>query len=259
MIPSNIPSLNGFTIFGWVTASFVTWYVVSSIRTWYRLRHIPGPPLASFSYLWMVLNTMRGRNHEAYLGLKSYGSLVRNGPNYLVTDDPEALRMMASARSKYARDSWYSAAKWSPDRETMGSLLDTAAHDKIKAKMAGGYSGRENPDLEAAIDSQVARLVSLIRRKHLSSGGEHRAVDFSPLSRYFTLDVITRLGYGKAFGYLDEGIDVYGFVGQVDMMVSTMSVAMDIPLARKILFTPFVMRLVGPQPTDATGIGKVMG
>jgi len=260
MIVSNFLTTSGpVSISGWVVIILITSYALTAIRTWYRLRHIPGPRLASFSYLWMVLNTMRGRNDKAYLGLRKYGSIARNGPNYLVTDDPEVLRRLASARSKYARDSWYAAAKWYPNIETMGSMLDTAEHDAFKAKTAGGYNGRENPDLEVAIGMQTDRLVSLIRRKYLSTGDHLRAVDFAPLSRYFTLDVITRLGCGKAFGYLDEASDVYGYAGQVDRMVAIMSVAMDIPLVRRILFSPFVFGLIGPKPTDEEGIGKLMG
>lgn len=32
-----------------IPVCLVVWYIVSSIAAWYRLRHIPGPFLASFS------------------------------------------------------------------------------------------------------------------------------------------------------------------------------------------------------------------
>ncbi len=260
MIASSILVPTGpAAIIGWVVAILVASYTVTAFRTWYRLRHIPGPWLASFSYLWMVINTLRGRNDVAYLGLRKYGSLVRNGPNYLVTDDPEVLRRMAAARSKYSRDGWYAAAKWYPEVETMASMLDTAEHDKFKAKTAAGYSGRENPDLEVAVDSQVNRLVSLIRRKHLSNGEDLNATDFAPLSRYFTLDVITRLGMSQPFGYLDEGEDIFGYAKTVDDMVKKISFSMEIPLARSFLLSPFVFKIIGPKTTDKEGLGKVMG
>ncbi len=115
-----------------------------------------------------------------------------------MTDDPDVLRHMAAARSTYGRDSWYSAAKWYPDRDTMASMLDTAEHDRFKAKTAGGYSGRENTDLEAALSRRWPAWSTSSARKHLASGDDPHAVDFGPLSRFFTVDVITRLGLRQA-------------------------------------------------------------
>ncbi|KAH8887924.1 cytochrome P450 [Thozetella sp. PMI_491] len=246
-------------LLGLLALGVITWSITSTAWSWYRLRHIPGPRLASFSNLWIGLNSFRGNNYNAYLGLKKYGSLVRNGPNYLVTDDPDVLRTMAGARSKYKRDAWYQAAKFGPGMDSMASIIDTEAHDAIKAKVTSGYSGHENPDLEVAIDSQVCRLIDLIRRKFISTGDDFRPVDFAPLSRYFTLDVITRLGYGAPFGHLDEGTDVYGWVAQINLLSIATTVAMDVPWIRQVLFSEWAMRLIGPKATDKFGVGKVMG
>ncbi|KAH8878956.1 cytochrome P450 [Thozetella sp. PMI_491] len=251
-------TLNIQHLAGWLVTTLIAWYISSALRAWYRLRHIPGPRLASFSHLWIAVHTFRGNNHKAYMGLRKYGPLVRNGPNYLVTDDPDVLRTISGARSKYVRDPWYHV-KFDPDRDTMASTLDTVVHDAIKAKVASGYSGRENPDLEAAVDSQVSRLVGLIRRKHLSTNDRLRRVDFCSFARFFTLDVITRLGYGKAFGYLDEGIDIYGWIAQIDGALALMSLAMDVPAIRRVVFSSFMLKLFGPKTWDQKGVGKMMG
>ncbi len=259
LLTSTVDSLSAPAIFGWLMVSLVAGYVASAFWSWYRLCHIPGPRLASFSYLWIGLNIFRGTTYQAYQGLKKYGPLVRNGPNYLVTDDPDVIRAMAGARSRYTRDHWYKGAKFHPDKDNMGSTIDTKAHDLIKAKVASGYSGRENPDLEVAIDSQVCRLVDLIRRKHISTGDDLHSVDFCLLSRYFTLDVITRLGYGNAFGYLDEGVDLYEWVWHVDHVVTVMTLTLDIPWIRHVFYSSLGLRLFGPKPTDKRGFGRVMG
>ncbi|KAH8896080.1 cytochrome P450 [Thozetella sp. PMI_491] len=257
LIASGLGVTSWSTIVSSVIVSLVTWYLVSAVLAWYRLRHIPGPWLASFSYLWIGLNTLRGKNAQAYLSLEKYGRLVRNGPNYLVTDDPETLRAIAGSRAKYTRDSWNTAAKFGK-LDSMASLISTKAHDAIKAKVASGYNGRENPDLEPAIDSQICRLIHLIRRKFTSNGENFRPVDFSLISRYFTLDVITRLGYGQPFGYLDEGTDVYGWISQIDLVIGLNSVAFDVPWIRRIFYFQPIMHLLGPKATDKTGIGKIM-
>jgi hypothetical protein len=47
-------------------ALFLVWYVVTSIQTWYPLRHIPGPFLAKFSYSWMLKIQSFGKQHFAF-------------------------------------------------------------------------------------------------------------------------------------------------------------------------------------------------
>ncbi|KAH8879036.1 cytochrome P450 [Thozetella sp. PMI_491] len=235
------------------------WIIIANFWSWYRLSHIPGPRLASVSYAWVGYNTIKGLNYEAYQGLRAYGSLVRVGPNSLVSDDPDVFRRMSGIKSSYRRDTWYLATKFTYDMDTTFSIIDTAEHDKLKAKIIGGYSSRENPDLEASVDSQVLRLVDLIRRKYLSKGEDLCVADFAHLSRCFTMDVITRLGHGKPFGYLDEGDDIYGWLANVDKIQALMVSSMDIPWLRRITFSYIGLLLLGPKSTDRTGVGKVMG
>lgn len=83
----------------------VGYYLVSAFITWYRLRDIPGPFLASFSYLWLANVAKSGKQFWIYRDMyKKYGPLIRVGPNELSTDDPELIRRMNGARSSYGRD-----------------------------------------------------------------------------------------------------------------------------------------------------------
>lgn len=84
-------------------------------------------------------------------------------------------------------------------------------------------------------------------------------MDLSPISRYLTLNVITRLMYGEAFGHLAKDADVYGFVEQVDIALKLLGVTLDVPLMRSIFLSNTFLRYFGPKPTDKVGIGKVMG
>ncbi|KAI1380990.1 cytochrome P450 [Hypoxylon crocopeplum] len=241
-----------------LVALFVVWYLLSAITTWYRLRHVPGPFIASFSYLWMAKCIIFNTLYEDVGGLRKYGKLTRTGPNTVVTSDPEVLRRISSARTKYTKNEWYAAATFSPEHETMVTLLDNHDHDKLKAKTASGYNGRENPDLEVAINSQIAHLIDVIRRKHLTTNSHFCNVDFAPLSRYFTLDVITRLAYGRPFGFLDADGDLYEYTTQLDRSMKAMSLAQEIPFFRSIAFSHFLFGLFGPKPTDEKGVGKIM-
>ncbi|KAK4186247.1 cytochrome P450 [Podospora australis] len=245
----------------WAVGLLVTWYVVSAVTTWYRLRHIPGPFFARFSYLYIGYHTFKGDSARVYSRFfENYGSLVRVGPNYVVTSDPKLLNHINGARSPYQKDGWYRGSRFLAEYDNMGSLLDVAEHDRIKAKTASGYNGRENgADMEPAIDEQIGALVDLIRRKYISKSDQQTPVDISQLFRYFTMDVITRLGYSKSFGHLAEGTDVYGWCANVDGALTLMSCILDFPLLRDILFSKNGLALVGPKPTDKAGLGRVLG
>ncbi|KAI1090987.1 cytochrome P450 [Rostrohypoxylon terebratum] len=251
--------LNKTTVGLCLLSLFTVWYAVSAFFTWYRLRHIPGPFLASFSYLWMVKSILLGTLEQDFSQLRKYGPLARTGPNSIVTNDPSILRRIASARTKYTKHEWFAAATFAPGHRTMITILDNFNHDKLKAKTAQGYNGRENPDLEVAVDSIVAHFIEVIRAKHLTTKDRIRTVDFARISRYFTLDVITRLAYGKAFGFLDSDEDLFGYTSQIDQLLKAQNLSQEIPLFRYIVFSRLFFGMFGPKPSDATGVGKIMG
>jgi hypothetical protein len=257
MIPDH---LSITAICEWAAAFLTAWYLTSSLAAWYRLRHIPGPQLASFSYLWELHSILSDKTFDRFLNLREYGPLVRTAPGYIVTDDPEVLRKTMAIRGTYTRDAWYEGARFTPDSDNIVTQLNTAAHDALKAKTMSSYSGREiGTDLERAVDSQVVRLIDLVRRKYISKGDELRTVDFAPASRYFSLDVISLLLFGKAWGHLDEGTDVVGWVGAMDQALSLMTIAIEVPLLRTMLISKYgVLGFLGPKPTDKRGLGVVI-
>lgn len=52
-------------------------YVVSAIRSWWRLRHFDGPFFGKFSYLWMAKAELSYEMNLWYMSLaKKYGSFI---------------------------------------------------------------------------------------------------------------------------------------------------------------------------------------
>ncbi|RYO85039.1 hypothetical protein DL766_005680 [Monosporascus sp. MC13-8B] len=207
----------------------------------------------------MIKTDRAARCWEAYTSVnRKFGPLARIGPNELITDDPELIRNMSSARSAYVRGGWYDAARLDPYDDTMASLRDNAAHDKLKAKTASGYAGKENPDLEAGINSQLAGMVDYIHRKYVSSESELRPLDLARMTQYFTLDTITRIAYGKDFGYLDSDSDVFEYIRTTEEIVPQIQLRSDVPWLRKLQLNQLVLKLMGPKATDNVGMGKLM-
>src|SRR5262245_32831368 len=96
-------------------SALVAYHVISTIRSWWKLRRFKGPWLAAFSYLWLAQTAASGKAWKIHLDArKKYGSLVRVGPNTLINDDPEVFKHMHSARSRYTRGQWYSAMRFDP-------------------------------------------------------------------------------------------------------------------------------------------------
>lgn len=69
--------------------------LVHLLRTYFRLRHVPGPYLASLSNLWR-LYTMNVPGHgERMVALhREHGPLVRIGPNRVSTSDASMISVV---------------------------------------------------------------------------------------------------------------------------------------------------------------------
>ncbi|KAK1991880.1 cytochrome P450 [Colletotrichum falcatum] len=244
----------------YLAGALVVYYVASSIVAWNRLREFPGPLVGKFSYLWLMSNARSGKPAEHFTKLnRQHGPLVRVGPNDLVTDDPDVLRRMNAVRSAYGRSSWYDSTKLNPHEDSMFSLRDVGAHDRLKAKCANGYAGKENPTLEGGIDAQIANLVDLVRRKYLSAGDVLRPMDLGKVAQFFTLDTITNLAYGKEFGYLATDSDVHDYISTTEAAIPFLQLCSEVPYLQKIAFSKPVLGIMGPKPTDKVGLGKLMG
>ncbi|KAK3987537.1 putative cytochrome P450 E-class, group I [Cladorrhinum sp. PSN332] len=240
----------------------VVWYVGSSIRAWHRLREAPGPFLGRFSYVWIAYHILKGDVKEVMGDLHDkYGPVVRIGPNQVITSDPEVLRTIASARTRYLRPDWNRGGKFHAEYENLFTIIDNEEHDIHKAKTIGGYSGREmGSQFEPAVDAEMNSLIALIRRKFLSDEKQLRPMDVSEVMRYLTMDVITHLGYGKSFGHLNEGSDVYGWVASTgSYWMMTLSLFIELPLTRGMMFSKYSLGNLGPKFTDESGPGKIMG
>ncbi|KAI0390582.1 cytochrome P450 [Xylariaceae sp. FL0594] len=207
-----------------LTSLGIAYILASTLYQWQRLRHIPGPPIASFSYAWLV--------YCGYTATRARG--------------------------------WYDGARFHPGHDTMFTTIDPARHDRLKARLAHGYSGRETPGLEEAIDEQVAHLVDLLRRKYVfdpkTAGGTTTMLplDLSKVFPLFTLDTIARIALDKEFGCLEADRDVKEFYHVVEEFIPLLNVFADVPWVRKIVYSPLMIKLFGSEPTDKSGLGLAM-
>ncbi|KAL3425365.1 benzoate 4-monooxygenase cytochrome p450 [Phlyctema vagabunda] len=237
-------------------AGLVIAFVVHRFFIWHRLRHIPGPTVGSLSMLWMLRNTMAGQMHLALQKVcDEYGSLTRVGPNELVTSDPETVRRIWAVRSPYRRGNFYDAIRFDPSRDNLLSMRSEEGHTALKAKMAPGYSGKENEALESTIDDQITSFVSLIERKYVSTASMFRPVDFARIVQYFTLDVISDVAFGRPFGFLTTDSDVHDYIKMTEESMPIMMFISVNPWIANLIQTRLFSWLL-PSEKDRLGFGK---
>ncbi|KAJ4300826.1 hypothetical protein N0V90_002914 [Kalmusia sp. IMI 367209] len=167
---------------------------------------------------------------------------------------------MSAVRSPYTRTAWYNrAARVEPGRDHIFSQVDEEKHTKRRQQMAAGYSGKENTDLEPTIDKYVTQLLSLIRREYISTPSvQYKPMDLARIAQYLTLDVISDIGFGQAFGDLASNSDVDAYIKSSEQGLFAISLTCASGLL-PILQWPPIARFVGPSEKDKSGIGKVLG
>ncbi|UPX20608.1 uncharacterized protein EKO05_0010836 [Ascochyta rabiei] len=234
-------------------------YFVLVWYEWRRLSHVPGPLWAGFTKLWMVYQSQQRRQPHAFKEANDrYGPLVRVGPNEVITNDPNVLRKVMAVRSEYTRGNFHKAFKFDPTRDNLFSMRDEAAHTKLRAKMAAGYSGKENTSMEGVVDERVASFINLIEDKYLSTAKEFRPVDLGEKTSFFTMDVITDLAFGQPFGNLDTDSDVYDYLKITKSSLPIMTGLSDVPEVAVILQSRIFRKLL-PSEADKTGFGAFIG
>ncbi|KAI1426507.1 cytochrome P450 [Xylaria sp. FL1777] len=229
------------------------WYTISSVLAWYRLRHIPGPFVASFSYVWGFLAAYSGRiNLIMEAEQKKHGSVLRISPDAIAIFDPETLIRINSARSPYTRGAWYKSGRVDHRGDSVFSELSLVKHGKRKAKLAPAFNGKNIAVLEAGIDKWLAAFVHAIRNK-IAKGQE--TIDIGKLLQYFQVDLISELSMGKPWGDLKEEKDQFDYLGMADFLLPAIMSFGLLPAAREIYTSPSFMKIFGPKTTDSNGVG----
>ncbi|KAK5662353.1 hypothetical protein OQA88_8263 [Cercophora sp. LCS_1] len=197
----------------WIAVALFANTLVKRVLAWHRLRHIDGPFWAKFTDFWLLKRLWRS---ELYVDLgkavQEYGNVVRIARNYVVCGDPAEIRRIWGVRSTFDRSDWYRAFRWDPPQDSSLTIRDPTAHPALRAKLAPGYGGRGVEGLHEAVDEGIEQLIQLIETEYLSTDSEYKPVDFAVKTQYMTLDIITKIAFGDALGFLAADSDLYGYV-----------------------------------------------
>ncbi|PGH11502.1 hypothetical protein AJ79_04877 [Helicocarpus griseus UAMH5409] len=241
-----------------VSALAGAYLAVQRVYSWNRLRHIPGPPWCGWSDIWMLRRAWSGSMYKDLGKLhQQYGSLVRVAPNYVICGDPAEVRRMWAVRSEWDRGLWFKGFQLDPPKDNLISMLDNELHASLRTKMAAGYAGKGIDGLHESIDAQIARFVTLIESKYLSTDTKLRAVDFARKVQYLTLDVISTIAFGRTFGFLEQDDDMFDHIKTTEDSLPLMQMIALVPWLLGLLQSR-VFKMFMPSHKDVVGLGKVL-
>ncbi|KAK5659310.1 hypothetical protein OQA88_1403 [Cercophora sp. LCS_1] len=234
-----------------------TYFIISRIRLARRLSHIPGPPLAPWTALWLVNRQIQGRiTRDLATVTKQYGPICRIAPNWVIVSDPAEVRRLWQARGPWYRGRWYDMFRFDQPVDTILSLRDNNAHAAHRAKLLPGYSGKDVDNLHPVIDKRIGNFIALIERKYLSDKETFRPVDLAEKAQFMTLDIISELAVGTCFGCLEADRDTYGQLESVTGSVPLVTAMATMPGSFVLLQNP-ISRAMLPKEKLA-GVMKMM-
>lgn len=242
------------------TCAFVFGFIVvaSYVRSYVRLRHIPGPRLWGLTiWPWLVTHT-KADLLEQFSNLNTnYGSLVRVGPNTLICSDPDVIRRMSAPRSPYVRSDFYFAMRLNPGKDNIFSTMNETRHDMLRRKMAAGYAGKENETLESDIDERILKLCDLICKKYISSGGNIKPMDLARKISFLTLDITSKVAFDGDFENLRNDHDNFGYIAELEALLPNMTWTATVPGFLKLMTRIGLLQLAAKASDGSTGVAKL--
>ncbi|ETN42392.1 uncharacterized protein HMPREF1541_01546 [Cyphellophora europaea CBS 101466] len=179
-----------------VSAAFVCLLLVSAIRYWKDPLHpIPGPAVAKFTRVWLLMLELSGKRalavHELH---QKYGPVVRIGPNEISFSSPEALRQIYGANSKFAK---------APVYDSMGfkSTFTTRNRDEYRAmkkRILPNFGPSAIAALEPNVHKHVAGMIKVFDKK------ADKPIDIFPWVRLVALCVVGESFAAESFGGLER-------------------------------------------------------
>jgi GTP:adenosylcobinamide-phosphate guanylyltransferase len=78
-------------------------------------------------------------------------------------------------------------------------------------------------------------------------------------AQYFTMDAITKVAYGKEFGFCATDSDVHEAIQRAEESIPFLVLMAEMPLVGRLFINKIALKLLGPKTTDKKGMGKMLG
>ncbi|KIX09656.1 uncharacterized protein Z518_00737 [Rhinocladiella mackenziei CBS 650.93] len=201
------------------------------------VNHIPGPTLASFTDLWRLLITWSWRPENEHIRLhRKHGKLVRLGPKTISVSDPRAIQTIYALNSGYIKSSFYSVQQTVAKGRRLLTLFtsqDEKFHAKLRRAVNNAYAMSTLVQFEPLVDSTTTAFLDQIQNRFADRYDS--VCDFDIWLQYYAFDVIGELTYSKRLGFVDNGVDVDGIIGNLEKLLNYAAVVGQIPFLDELL------------------------
>ncbi|KAK3328148.1 putative benzoate 4-monooxygenase cytochrome P450 [Cercophora scortea] len=192
-----------------VLLGIAVYYLQSYFFAYGPLRRVPGPLLAKFSDLWLLLVCRRGDRYDTVDKLhKKLGPVVRIQPNHISINDDEAIQIVYGHGNGFTKSSFYDA--FVSIRRGLFNTRDRAEHTRKRKIVSHTFSAKSVSQFEPYIHSNLELFVkqwdSLIERSTTADRAAH--IDCLQWFNFLAFDVIGDLAFGAPFGMLSSGADM---------------------------------------------------
>lgn len=177
----------------YLTALFSS--IVAYRKLFHRLRHFPGPPLASVSKLWHTSKTFTCKNHLILDDLhKKYGDFVRTGPTEVTVFKPEVKWAVDGPHNNCTKAVWYDILL---PLVALNTNRSKSQHDQRRRAWDQAITMKTMSGYEERIQSHVLTL-----EKHVSEQiGE--TIDMTEWFYFLAFDVMGDFAFAKSFNMLE--------------------------------------------------------
>ncbi|TDL27080.1 benzoate para-hydroxylase [Rickenella mellea] len=171
------------------------------------LRHIPGPPLARWTGLWLAYQVRMGRRYVAVdQAHKEYGPVVRITPTHVSFSDPAALSVIyAQGSAALQKSPFYDAFVGAT--ASVFSTRVRSEHALKRRQVAPAFSVRSLEGLVPILHGRMTVFLNKLQAT-IDDNKEDGYVDIREWLHYFTFDTISDLLFGEPVGMIAQGSDL---------------------------------------------------
>lgn len=139
--------------------------------------------------------------------------------------------------------------------ESLFNMQDATVHAKYRKIAASPYSFSNIKKMEPLIDINIQAWMDKLQEKFAST---RKPFDFAPWAVYMAYDIISEVGFGAPFGFVEAGKDVEGLIkGFHDGLTPFGIMARLYPFTNWVKGT-FLGKYMVASPEQDSGIGTLM-
>ncbi|OJZ82424.1 hypothetical protein ASPFODRAFT_211126 [Aspergillus luchuensis CBS 106.47] len=228
-------------------------YQIVYYHFFHPLAKFPGPFWGGVTRLWIAWHNLRETELQTVYDLtKKYGPVVRITPTLLLVSDPKKLpdiyHRNADKTGHYITGSF-------GETESLFNMRSHKTHAAFRKHIAGPYSFSNVKRMEPLLDAHIEHWLQKIDERFARTGA---VFDFSWWAVYMAYDIISEVGFGAPFGFVEQGQDVGGLVQGFHDGLPAFGLLARLHPFTSWMKTTFMKKYLVATPQDDSGIGVLM-